>query len=53
MSEKYDGARLFWDGSAFFTRQGYLINAPDSVTMAMPNVALDGELWYCRLPWCT
>jgi DNA ligase-1 len=43
MSEKYDGMRLFWDGSAFFTRHGKKLTAPDFIKM--PNFALDGELW--------
>ena len=47
MSEKYDGMRLFWDGSKFFTRQGRKIFIPESITSQMPkNKALDGELWY-------
>ena len=46
MSEKYDGARIFWDGSSFYTRQGHEIPAPDTLTMQMPSVPLDGELWF-------
>ena len=45
MSEKYDGVRLFWDGSAFFTRQGRKITLPQSITAQMPRFPLDGELW--------
>jgi DNA ligase-1 len=45
MTEKYDGVRLFWDGSAFFTRQGRKVQVPHSISSQMPKVALDGELW--------
>jgi DNA ligase-1 len=45
MTEKYDGMRLFWSGSAFFTRQGKKVNAPEYFVGQLPSVALDGELW--------
>jgi hypothetical protein len=45
MTEKFDGMRLFWDGSQFFTRQGNKVKAPEFITKEMPNIALDGELW--------
>ena len=45
MSEKYDGVRLYWNGSKFYTRNGELVNAPPSITSQLPSVALDGELW--------
>ena len=46
MSEKYDGMRLFWNGSDFYSRQGNKIKVPDSMKLKMPsNVSLDGELW--------
>jgi hypothetical protein len=45
MSEKFDGARLFWDGNDFFNRQGKKIRVPDFVASKMPKIALDGELW--------
>jgi DNA ligase-1 len=45
MTEKYDGMRLYWNGSQFFTRQGNVVNLPESMTKKMPPVALDGELW--------
>jgi ATP-dependent DNA ligase len=45
MTEKYDGMRLLWNGTAFFTRQGKRLKAPESITMNMPKVVLDGELW--------
>jgi hypothetical protein len=48
MSEKFDGVRLFWDGSAFYSRQGKIIEVPDFVKSQMPKIALDGELWYLQ-----
>jgi DNA ligase-1 len=46
MTEKYDGMRLYWNGSQFFTRQGTRVPVPESVASQMPSIALDGELWY-------
>jgi DNA ligase-1 len=45
MTEKFDGMRLYWNGSEFFTRQGKKVNAPISFTSQLPKVQLDGELW--------
>ena len=45
LTEKYDGMRLYWNGTKFFTRQGRKVNVPESITKQMPSVALDGELW--------
>ena len=45
MSEKYDGMRLYWNGSNFYSRQGNKIKAPASITNQMPTSSLDGELW--------
>jgi DNA ligase-1 len=45
MTEKYDGMRLYWNGSQFFTRQGNEVKAPEFITSRMPNISLDGELW--------
>jgi DNA ligase-1 len=45
MTEKYDGMRLFWDGSQFSSRNGEKVQVPASITSKMPPVALDGELW--------
>jgi DNA ligase-1 len=46
MTEKYDGMRLYWDGSQFWTRQGKKVKVPESVARQLPPVPLDGELWY-------
>ena len=45
MSEKYDGMRLYWNGSNLYTRQGKKVKAPESFTSQLPGIALDGELW--------
>jgi DNA ligase-1 len=44
MTEKFDGMRLFWNGSEFFTRNGK-IKVPGFFSRQLPNVSLDGELW--------
>ena len=46
LTEKYDGMRLYWTGTEFVSRQGEKVSVPESWTSQMPNVALDGELWY-------
>ena len=45
MNEKYDGARMYWDGASFYSRTGEIIKVPQSIVSQMPSVALDGELW--------
>ena len=45
MSEKYDGMRLYWDGSQFYSRSGEIVSVPNSISTGMPSVPLDGELW--------
>jgi len=44
MSEKLDGMRAYWTGSALFSRNGKPIYAPKWFTDALPRMALDGEL---------
>jgi DNA ligase-1 len=46
MTEKYDGMRLYWNGTTFYTRQGNVVIAPEFITMQLPNIPLDGEIWY-------
>lgn len=46
MSEKLDGIRAYWSGSALYSRQGNTFVAPDYWKNDLPNVPLDGELWY-------
>ena len=46
MSEKYDGVRLYWNGSQFLTRQGKVVKVPKEISSKMPDVPMEGELWY-------
>ena len=48
VSEKYDGVRGYWDGSALWTRGGERVAAPAWFTAPLPRVPLDGELWAGR-----
>ena len=48
VSEKLDGVRAFWDGTALRTRNGNTINAPAWFVEGFPARALDGELWIGR-----
>ena len=45
MSEKFDGIRLLWTGTNFYTRRGKLIKCPEYFTLRLPPFSLDGELW--------
>ncbi len=45
LTEKYDGIRLYWNGTDFYTRHGVKVQAPPSITNQMPKSPLDGELW--------
>jgi DNA ligase-1 len=48
VSEKYDGVRGYWDGSALWTRGGERVAAPAWFTAPLPRMPLDGELWAGR-----
>ena len=48
VSEKLDGVRALWDGRVLRFRSGRQIAAPDWFLAALPNTALDGELWLGR-----
>lgn len=48
LSEKLDGWRLMWDGKNYVTRQGLILQCPDSWYVGMPDHALDGELFAGR-----
>jgi len=48
MSEKLDGVRAYWSGSAFYSRNGNQFMAPDFFTADLPKKPLDGELWCGR-----
>lgn len=45
VSEKFDGVRGFWSGSAMYSRSGRPINLPTWFTDGFPDEPLDGELW--------
>ena len=46
MSEKLDGVRAYWNGEAFYSRNGNMFAAPAWFTDLLPkNVSLDGELY--------
>ncbi|VFQ46039.1 DNA ligase [Desulfoluna butyratoxydans] len=48
MSEKLDGIRGYWTGTALITRKGKTIHAPAWFTRDFPPFELDGELWSAR-----
>jgi DNA ligase-1 len=48
VSEKYDGVRAIWKNGKLYTRNGNIIHAPAWFTEVLPDVWLDGELWYKR-----
>ena len=45
MTEKYDGIRVLWNGSQFYSRQGNVIKIPSFIRSQLPRFSLDGELW--------
>jgi DNA ligase-1 len=48
VSEKLDGIRARWNGSALITRNGNIIHAPIWFVKNFPQHTLDGELWLAR-----
>jgi DNA ligase-1 len=48
VSEKLDGVRALWDGSALRFRSGRPVPAPAWFLAELPGTALDGELWLGR-----
>ena len=48
VSEKLDGVRAVWDGQVLRFRSGRVTTAPAWFLLALPQVALDGELWIGR-----
>ena len=48
VSEKFDGVRAIWDGQVVRFRSGRILSAPSWFVTALPEVALDGELWIGR-----
>jgi len=48
ISEKLDGIRARWNGSALVTRNANIIHAPAWFVKDFPPQTLDGELWLAR-----
>ena len=49
ISEKLDGVRCYWDGTAMYTRNGNPFYPPDWFMEGLPkDLNLDGELWTGR-----
>ena len=48
VSEKDDGARVWWNGRQLLSRGGIVYHAPAWFTNALPDHVLDGELWIGR-----
>ena len=48
VSEKFDGVRAVWDGQVLRFRSGRVLSAPPWFIAALPQMALDGELWIGR-----
>lgn len=48
LSEKLDGARCIFTGSAFLSRSGHRFTPPAAWFVGMPNRRLDGELFAGR-----
>ncbi len=48
VSEKLDGVRALWDGTALRFRSGRAVAAPPWFLAALPKTPLDGELWMGR-----
>lgn len=46
MMEKLDGVRGYWDGKNLYHRSGKPMITPPWFIQKLPNVALDGEIWY-------
>jgi DNA ligase-1 len=48
VSEKLDGVRARWNGTALISRGGKVLTAPSWFTQSFPPQVLDGELWLGR-----
>lgn len=49
VSEKLDGVRAIWTGTALLSRHGKRLNAPSWFTESLPeDIRIDGELWMGR-----
>jgi DNA ligase-1 len=45
VTEKFDGCRAYWDGSALWSRGGMNINIPEDILAALPSHELDCEIY--------
>jgi len=45
VSQKYDGVRVYWDGSRLRSRSGNWLALPAELVQQLPAFALDAELW--------
>eukprot|EP00026_Physarum_polycephalum_P002145 Phypoly_transcript_02149.p1 GENE.Phypoly_transcript_02149~~Phypoly_transcript_02149.p1 ORF type:complete len:898 (+),score=87.49 Phypoly_transcript_02149:121-2814(+) len=50
LGEKYDGIRFCWnpEQQQLYTRSGRALNLSDSITVLLPTIFMDGELWFGR-----
>jgi DNA ligase-1 len=48
LSEKLDGIRAYWDGTAMYSKQGKSYDIPSYFIEGFPKFPLDGELWIDR-----
>src|SRR5690348_13198448 len=50
MFEKYDGVRGIWNPhhKLFYSRSGKPFSFPQFIIHSMPNIFLEGELWFGR-----
>jgi hypothetical protein len=48
ITEKFDGIRAYWDGEEFWSRQLKVMCVPHFYRAALPDIAMDGELWMGR-----
>jgi DNA ligase-1 len=48
LSEKLDGVRGYWTGTAMLSRSGKPVDVPQWFTVNFPPTPLDGELWLGR-----
>lgn len=45
VSEKLDGVRSFWDGTALWSKNGRRLQPPPEFVAQLPAFAVEGELW--------
>ncbi len=55
MVPKYNGFRVYWNGTVLTTTTGTLIHTPNWFKSQLPSTTFEAELWYlfvstCQLP---